>query len=133
MPGARSPTSTHRPGDADPLPAYDLIATLGDTSFVWWFVFLALVLQYTPPGPREGRLATRLPAVTVLTGVVFQVLALLRSTPLDPPREDLVSPWAVEALRRPAQNGRRPGHLLPRDMPPAVGVPARAGVAAVER
>ena len=92
-------------GEPDPLPGYDLMATLGDTSFVWWFVFLALVLQFTPPGPREGRLATWLPAVTVLTGAAFQVLALLRSTHLDPPHEDLVSPWAVEALGWPAQNG----------------------------
>ena len=92
-------------GDTDTLPAYDLLATLGDTSFVWWFVFLALVLQYAPPGPREGRLASRLPVVTILVGVAFQVLALLRSTPLDPPREDMVSPWAVDSLRGPLENG----------------------------
>ena len=36
------------------VPAWKLFATLGDTSFVWWFLFLALVLQYTPPGPRHG-------------------------------------------------------------------------------
>ncbi len=84
-------------GDPDPLPAYDLFATLGDSSFVWWFVFLALVLQYTPPGPRVGRLAAGLPVVTIAAGIGFQVLALLRSTPLDAPRKDMASPWAVDA------------------------------------
>ncbi len=99
-------TDEYAPAGADdPLPGYALVATLGDTSFVWWFVFLALVLQYTPPQRQERGLTSRLPLVTILSGVAFQVLALLRSTPLDPPREDMVSPWAVEALRVPAKEG----------------------------
>ena len=53
-----------RLGDRD-VPAWKLFATLGDTSFVWWFVFLALVLLYTPPGPRRG-VARWLPTVTVV-------------------------------------------------------------------
>jgi signal transduction histidine kinase len=93
------------PGETDQLPGYEIVATLGDTSFVWWFVFLALVLQYTPPEPRAGGLAARLPAITIVSGVAFQVFALVRSTELDPPREELVSPWAVEALRGPAAAG----------------------------
>jgi signal transduction histidine kinase len=83
------------------VPAWKLFATLGDTSFVWWFLFLALVLQYTPPGPRRGA-ARVLPTLTVVCGVVFQVMALLRSTPLDLPREELSSPLAVAALSGPA-------------------------------
>ena len=79
------------------VPAWKLAATLGDTSFVWWFVFLALVLQYTPPGPRRG-MARWLPTVTVVAGVVFQVMSLLRATPLDPPLEELSSPLAVRAI-----------------------------------
>ena len=99
-------TDVYAPGgDPDPLPGYELVATFGDTSFVWWFVFLALVLQYAPPERREGGLASRLPAITILSGIAFQVLALIRSTPLDPPREDMVSPWAVETLRVPAKEG----------------------------
>ncbi len=85
------------------VPAWRLFATLGDTSFVWWFVFLALVLLYTPPGPRLG-MARWLPTVAVVTGVVFQVMALLRSTPLDRPREELSSPLAVPAVSGAAQN-----------------------------
>jgi signal transduction histidine kinase len=92
-------------GDPHPLPGYRLIATLSDTSFVWWFVFVALVLQCTPTRSREGRLASALPAVTLVCGGVFQVLALLRSTPLDPPYQGVSSPWAVELLRRPAALG----------------------------
>ena len=90
-----------RVGERD-VPAWRLFATLGDTSFVWWFVFLALVLLYTPPGPRQG-MARWLPTVTVVSGVVFQVMALLRSTPLDRPREELSSPLAVPAISAAAE------------------------------
>ncbi len=84
------------------VPAWKLAATLGDTSFVWWFVFLALVLQYTPPGPRQG-MARWLPTITVVTGVLFQVMSLLRATPLDPPLEELSSPLAVSAISEAAE------------------------------
>ncbi|RYP86270.1 hypothetical protein EKO23_09970 [Nocardioides guangzhouensis] len=88
--------------DQRDVPAWKLFATLGDTSFVWWFVFLTLVLLYTPPGPRRG-MARWLPTVTVFAGVVFQVMALLRSTPLDRPREELSSPLAVPAVSSAAE------------------------------
>jgi signal transduction histidine kinase len=78
------------------LPAGPLAATLSDTSFVWWFVFLALVLQFTPPTRTSSRVQRSLPRVTVAAGLVYQVTALLRSTHLDSPHEDLISPWAVE-------------------------------------
>ncbi|HEX4698888.1 MAG TPA: histidine kinase [Actinomycetes bacterium] len=80
------------------LPAGPLVATLSDTSFVWWFVFLALVLQLTPPARASSRLQRSLPRVTVAAGLVYQVTALLRSTHLDSPHEDLISPWAVDHL-----------------------------------
>jgi signal transduction histidine kinase len=83
------------------LPGDAFVATLSDSSFVWWFVFLALVLQYTPSERREDGIAARLPGVTIGAGVAFQILALLRSTHLDPPREDVVSPLAVESLSTP--------------------------------
>jgi signal transduction histidine kinase len=82
-------------------PAGPLAATLSDTSFVWWFVFLALVLEFTPPARTVSRFRRRLPIVTVAAGIVFQVTALLRSTHLDRPYDDLVSPWAVESLSGP--------------------------------
>ncbi|WP_329000226.1 histidine kinase [Kribbella sp. NBC_00709] len=74
-----------------------LIATFSDTSFVWWFVFLALALQFTPAVRPSSRI---LPVLTVVSGVVFQVSALLRSTPLDEPH-DIVSPWAVAGIAGP--------------------------------
>jgi signal transduction histidine kinase len=83
------------------LPAGALVATLGDTSFVWWFVFLALALQLTPPARAAARYRRSLPIWTVAAGLVFQVAALLRSTHLDPPHDDIVSPWAIPRLNGP--------------------------------
>ena len=77
---------------------YRLFATLSDSSFVWWFVFLALVLQLTPPRSTRPPAARHLPGVTLAAGSTFQVMALLRSTHLDPPLERLTSPLAVGAL-----------------------------------
>ncbi len=81
-------------------PAGALAATLSDTSFVWWFVFLALVLWFTPPLRTTSRRRS-LPRWTVFAGAVYQVTALLRSSPLDPPYADTVSPWAVRPLHLP--------------------------------
>jgi signal transduction histidine kinase len=92
---------THGRPASDALPGTGLVAVLSDSSFVWWFVFLALVLQLTPPEPRQSRLAHWLPRVALASGAVFQVMALLRSGHLDPPLEDFVSPWAVERLAAP--------------------------------
>jgi signal transduction histidine kinase len=91
-----------QPGRTGEVPAGVLVATLGDASFVWWFVFLALVLQYTAPGPRRGAVRV-LPTATVVIGVLFQALALLRSTPLAAPYRHLSSPLTVAALDRPAR------------------------------
>lgn len=81
-------------------PAAELAATLSETSFVWWFVFLALVLQLTPPAEPSERFPRWLRRVTITGGIVFQAAALLRSTPLAPPNQDLISPWAVTSLSR---------------------------------
>jgi signal transduction histidine kinase len=83
------------------MPAGPLAATLGDTSFVWWFVFVALVLQFTPGPPAHGRFRRRLPIVTVAAGFLFQIAALLRSSRLGPPHADVMSPWAIGPLNAP--------------------------------
>ncbi len=84
------------------LPAGALWATLGDTSFVWWFVFLALALQFTPADQvARTRFRRRLPAVTIAAGIGYQGGALLRSAALSPPYDRLRSPWAVESLSGP--------------------------------
>ena len=77
---------------------YRLLATLSDSSYVWWFVFLALALQLTPPRETRPALTRYLTIVTVLTGAVFQPMALLRTTKLDPPLEEISSPLAIESL-----------------------------------
>lgn len=82
-------------------PAGTLVATFSDTSWVWWFVFLALVLQLTPPAGSSSWFARWMPRLTVLAGVLFQIAALLRSTPLDRPYQDVVSPWAIAQIARP--------------------------------
>ena len=86
------------------LPGGGVAATLSDTSWIWWFVFLALVVQYTVPAV-PGRLTRVLPRVTLLAGAAYEVLALLRSEPLgDPAYKGMVSPWAIESLAGPMRN-----------------------------
>lgn len=75
-----------------------LMATFSDTSFVWWFLFLALGLQFTPAVRPKSR---ALPVLTVVSGLVFQVAALLRSTHLERPYDDVVSPWAIAGIAGP--------------------------------
>lgn len=79
-------------------PGAALAATTSETSFVWWFVFLALVLQLTPPADFSGRFRHWLTRVTIASGILFQAAALMRSTPLEPPYQHVVSPWAVTSL-----------------------------------
>jgi signal transduction histidine kinase len=87
------------------LPSARLAAALSDTSFAWWFVLLALALQFTPPRRDSSRFTRVLPRVTIVAGLGFQVLALLRPTPLEPPFAGVVSPWAVDALSGPIRAG----------------------------
>jgi len=84
-------------GSKQDYPYGELVAVFGDSSFVWWFVFIALGLQFTAsirPIPQRWRL---LPWLTIGSGLAFQVAALLRSTPLEN-QPDVTSPWAVESL-----------------------------------
>lgn len=78
-----------------------MFATLSDSSFVWWFAFLALVLQLTPPDPPRHLVARWLPSTTLTCALVFQVMALLRPVNLDPPRDKVVSPLALTWARGP--------------------------------
>ena len=77
-----------------------MLAVLADSSFVWWFLFLALGLQFTPTARPRSRLTRVLPAVTIVSALTFQLGALLRSTPIEG-ADGLVSPWAVEGLAGP--------------------------------
>ena len=58
-------------------------------------MFVALVLCLTPPAAPTGAALARLPVLAVSAGSVYQVGALLRPDPLDPPYEDVVRPLAL--------------------------------------
>ena len=88
-------------GRVDDLPAGDLWATLGDTSFVWWFLALTMCLYLTPAARPTGRRWRWLPWVAVASALVYQPAALLRSAHLAAPYADIVSPLAVPALATP--------------------------------
>jgi signal transduction histidine kinase len=89
-------------GRVDDLPAGRLAATFGDTSFIWWFVFLTLCLCLTPAVRPTRRVWRWLPSITVTFAMLYQAAALLRSSHLASPYEDVVSPLTVRSLARPA-------------------------------
>ncbi|WP_051426307.1 sensor histidine kinase [Jiangella gansuensis] len=69
-----------------------LVAALADSSWVWWFVLVALALQATPSRALRPR---RLLRLTLVLGVLLQVLVLVRSSPLEGPFRGRHSPWAL--------------------------------------
>lgn len=83
------------------LPHGELAAVLGDASFAWWFLFIALCLQLTPTGRPMSRRWRSVLYVTVASGLVFQVAALLRSVPLEGANARLISPFAIASLAGP--------------------------------
>ena len=79
------------------LPSGALFATFGDSSWLWWFVFIALCLQFTAAvGTRSPRWRP-LPWLTLVFAVLFQVGSLLRTTRLET-HPGLSSPWAIDSL-----------------------------------
>jgi hypothetical protein len=89
-------------GRVDDLPNGTLAATFGDTSFIWWFVFLTLCLCLTPAAKPTWQWWRWLPLVTVIFAVLYQAAALVRSSHLAAPYDNVVSPLAVGSLARPA-------------------------------
>lgn len=89
---------TRGPGS---LPLAGVVATVGDGSFAWAFMILALCLQLTPTGRVVSPRWRSLAVVTVVSAVLFQMGSLLRSEPLGGANKGLVSPWAVEGLETP--------------------------------
>jgi signal transduction histidine kinase len=83
------------------LPLGKTAAVLGDASFAWWFLFLALCLQLTPTGRPLTPRWRPVVFATVVSGLVFQFAALLRSTPLEGANADLVSPLALASMAGP--------------------------------
>ncbi|HYG94856.1 MAG TPA: histidine kinase [Nocardioides sp.] len=87
--------------DSSSWPLAGVVATYGDASFAWIFMFLALCLQLTPTGRLVSPRWRGLAVATVLSTCLFQIGSLLRTEPLAGANKGLVSPWAVETLERP--------------------------------
>lgn len=83
------------------LPLGGIAAVLGDASWTWWFLILALCLQLTPTGRPVTTRWTPLLWVTVASGLAFQIAALLRSTELEGANAGVISPLAVSGLAGP--------------------------------
>lgn len=84
-------------GYTDEVAGGDLLLAFGESSYAWWFMFLALGLQFTPTTEPRSRARRWLMITTILSTVGYQLSALLRSTPIEG-SGGVVSPWAVESL-----------------------------------
>lgn len=109
---------------------YRLFATISDSSFVWWFVFLALVLQLTPPPSTRPVAAHRLPGVTLAAGGTFQVMAPALDSS-GPAARTALQPARGRRAERRDQSSRDTRDLPPRGLPHRVGRRARARVASL--
>ncbi len=76
------------------------LLALSDSSYAWWFMFLALGLQFTPTSEPRSRAKVALMVTTVVSTVLYQIGSLLRSVPIEH-TDGLISPWAIEALAGP--------------------------------
>ena len=84
-----------RPGS---LPVPGLAASLDNSSWIPWFVLVALILGLTPTGTWLSPRWRVLGRTIVVAGSLAFVLALLRED-LDPPYDEVANPIAVPALR----------------------------------
>lgn len=80
------------------LPAPGLAAAVDNSTWILWFVLVALVLGLTPTGTWLSPRWRRLGRGIVLAGGLAFVLALLREE-LDPPYQDADNPIAIPSLR----------------------------------
>ena len=76
-------------------PGAELLAVLSDSLFVVWLTLIAMILLLTPTGrPPDGRWGWLTP--TVLTGCGVTLLtSLFTAYRLNPPYQEVSSPWAV--------------------------------------
>lgn len=79
----------------DSLPAAKLVAVVGDSSFIVWFVLVALILHLTPTGRPLSRRWRAIAVATVVAAGLWLLTALVWPEPLDPPLDDVRSPLAL--------------------------------------
>jgi signal transduction histidine kinase len=84
-----------RPGS---LPAADMVGVLGDSSFLLWFVVLALIMHLTPDGRPLSRLWSVLMWATVASAAIAMLMVLVTDFPLDPPLESIRNPLAISTM-----------------------------------
>jgi signal transduction histidine kinase len=84
-----------RPGR---LPLAEVAGVVGDSGFLVWFLFIALIFHLTPDGrPLSPRWAV-LAWATVVSGVIAVLATLLSDGPLDPPVESIRNPMAISGI-----------------------------------
>ena len=85
-----------RPGS---LPATGQVAAVSDSTWIAWFVLVALILLLTPTGtplsPRWGVLAR----IIAGAGALAFVLSMAKTEPFEAPFEDIENPWALPAIQ----------------------------------
>jgi signal transduction histidine kinase len=84
-----------RPGS---LPAADMVGVVGDSSFLLWFVVLALIMHLTPDGRPLSRLWSVLMWATVASAAIALLTVLVTDFPLDPPLESIRNPLAISTM-----------------------------------
>jgi signal transduction histidine kinase len=85
-----------RPGS---LPAADVVGTLADSSWIAWFVILALVLHLTPTGRPVSRRWEAVAWATVASGLLWWS-GVLTHHRLDPPLGDAPNPLELHSGAR---------------------------------
>jgi len=85
-----------RPGS---VPGAGVAAAVDNSTWIAWFVLVALILLLTPTGSYLSPRWQLLGRVVVASGTVAFGLSILNDRPLDPPYEDVRNPWGVAALQ----------------------------------
>jgi signal transduction histidine kinase len=86
---------TARPGS---LPGIGVAAVIDNSTWIAWFVLVALILLLTPTGTFLTPRWRWLGRAVAGSGAVAFLLSLLLDRRLDPPYEEIPNPWAVPAL-----------------------------------
>ena len=89
-----------RPGS---LPATGAVAAVNDSTWIPWFVLVALILLLTPTGAYLSPRWKMLGLVISVAGACSVLLSLLKTDPFEAPFQDIENPWAVPALQPAAQ------------------------------
>jgi signal transduction histidine kinase len=85
-----------RPGS---LPATGQVAAVNDSTWIPWFVLVALILLLTPTGTHLSPRWRVLARVIAGAGALAFVLSLAKTEPFEAPFQDIENPWALPAIQ----------------------------------